>query len=146
MRIISRFRSAALSLAVLGLCLSLSLAGCGTSNKGGPVTGMVTYKGTPLTTGSVRLHPKTGEPMMGTIDGNGNYMVGEVPPGEYTVSVEVNTASTVMVPKGGAPMPGIPDPPKPVGIPAKFADPKTSGQTLEVKGNKGAKKDIPLAD
>jgi hemoglobin len=87
----------------------------------GTVSGKVTYKGKPLPAGTVAFHSKDGKAISTKLSEDGTYAAEKVPAGEYNLAVETDSA------KGS---------PKYVAIPAKYADPKTSGLTYTVKKGK----------
>ena len=158
----------AAALAFLGL-----LAGCGPSNNGSTVSGKVTYKGEPLNGGTIKLYSDAAPTAGGAdhsfhiaIKPDGTFTASNVPTGTMTVTVETQAPQT----KGGPnidPATGMPvsmkppanfDPnqiksspaatagaPKLTAIPQKYADPKTSGLTWEIKPGQ-QKKDFDLTD
>ena len=112
-----------------------------------PVTGIVTVNGSPLTTGSVTFHPDadkgntTQHIPTGAIDAQGNYRLTSAtksgaPPGSYKVAV---TAQGPIDSKN-------PYAPPTHLINPKYADPNTSGLTMEVSASPAAGAyDIKLA-
>jgi Carboxypeptidase regulatory-like domain len=92
----------------------------------GTVEGKVTYKGKPLAGAYVTFHPEKGKKVFsGKLDEDGTYTAKDVPVGKARVTVEVKAEKGKA--KGKAPR---------VVIPAKYADPKTSGLTADVKKGK----------
>ncbi len=65
------------------LCL-LMLPGCGGHEGLAPVSGTVTYKGKPVTSGEVSFVPETtgARGALGTLDAQGNYELGTFDPGD----------------------------------------------------------------
>jgi hypothetical protein len=125
-------RAAALGCAAL---LTFALTSCSrkSSDTLVPVAGVVTVNGAPLTTGSVTFHPDSASGNMtqhiptGPIDPQGNYRLSTAtkagaPPGAYKVTV---TAQAAIDPKN-------PYAPPTHLIDRKYADPVTSGLTMQV--------------
>jgi hypothetical protein len=75
-----------------GLVLLVVLVGCGKRSRSGEVTGKVTYKGQPVNDAALLLYPAGGgperTPLTIPVDGEGNYRIADVPPGEYRVVVQ----------------------------------------------------------
>jgi len=148
-------------------------SGCGGPSGGAvSVQGKVTYKGQPVTGGKITLYPKGKEEgfTLG-IDGDGNFAAGDMPKDMVgTVTVAVDTKELKDAPTSD---PGDPDqigkttkagpkmakPDKAAGMPAigkqgkravyvqippKYADPKTSGLTLEIKAGKNDDKVVAM--
>jgi hypothetical protein len=130
---------------LLLLSCGLVLAGCGGGQ--GTIAGKVTYQGKPLKGGNVAIISKSGGGAHNSaIEEDGSYSVSKVPPGPAMITVE--TASLRPAPKGNAPgpyakMPKDMAPPGPnsqadpkryVPIPDQYANPDSSGLTLDVKG------------
>jgi hypothetical protein len=96
---------------LLALFLISSLAaGCGKPK--GSVSGKVSYKGKPMTAGSVTFTPVDGPAVSGPIDTEGNYRVEKVQVGMNKISV---------LPGGGMNSDGI----------AKVSDPRNPKQMME---------------
>lgn len=116
------------------------LAGCGGDSAGpkvGTMTGKVTYKGVPLTTGTVQVHGADGRGGSGPITPDGTYTVGDAPLGDVTITVKVVASAMagmkpVARPPGTPAMPGESDKP-PVIIPANYGDKAKSGLTFTIK-------------
>ncbi len=53
--------------------LAMLVAGCGKSSDLAPVTGIVTYRGEPVTEGRVAFYPEKGRPAIGVIQADGSY-------------------------------------------------------------------------
>jgi hypothetical protein len=110
----------------LGLLVCVSWqAGCGASGPPtGSVSGKVTYKGQPLTTGVVTfLNEKTGSGASGDLDGSGRYHIVLVRTGEYKVAVYRRPPAPGERIVGSARL----------SIPEKYQAPETSGLTATVK-------------
>jgi hypothetical protein len=126
---------------VAAACVVLAaivLAGCGSSG-GAPtskVTGVVTYKGTPVADAGVTFTPEKGRPASGITDAAGKFTLstfakddGAVP-GLHKVAVTPNASQI-------EPMPGTPEaaaaavgkPP----FPKRYNNPETSALTADVK-------------
>jgi hypothetical protein len=115
--------------AALALLAAAALAGCH-SNKPLTITGKVTYKGQPLSSGIVRFFFGTDHQSMATIEPDGSFAATDIPPGPVKVTVEPDPQAAKHRSMGG----GANEPaPKPVAIPPKYADPKTSGLEYTIK-------------
>jgi len=114
---------------------ALALAGC-KGKPTGSVSGKVTYKGQPLTTGEVQFYaPEKGAGAGGKLDGSGNYTLqGAIDVGTYKVYVQPPVPEQLP--------PGTP-PPKaaPFNIPPKYQTPQSTPLTKEVKAGNN---DIPI--
>ena len=139
------------ALATFGVCCILaSLAGCGDSTKG-TATGKVTYKGQTVTGGTLTLTPSSAgaAPIPLFIKPDGTFSQPDIPVGQYQVSIETASATGPtpyqtggMTPPGGANVsqPTLPATGgKPVPIPAKYNDPKTSNLSWEIKPGRNDK-------
>jgi hypothetical protein len=145
-------------LAVLAV-LAIAAGGCGKPASGGkPVTGQVTFNGTPIQGASITFVPSTGgAPGFAMTDAEGKYTArssqGEgLPPGSYQVTVMKTDApppqSTVSDQDAGY-VPPDPDAPPTVIkdlLPAKYKDVQTSGLTAEVKADGKNEFNFPLSD
>lgn len=126
-------------ISVLFSCLFL-LAGCGGDSAGpkvGTMTGKITYKGAPLTNGTVQVHGADGRGGSGPITADGTYTVGDAPLGDVTITVKVlgsamSGMKPVARPPGTPAMPGESDK-APVTIPANYGDKAKSGLTFTIK-------------
>lgn len=144
-------------LSAIAACLALaSLTGCGGDSGKATISGKVTYKGAPVTGGTLTLYAESGTPYPVNINPNGTFNVSDVPTGQRTVSISTDNVQTnqgYTMPPGVTPPKDSPAPPqidtstlpKKVDIPAKYKDPKTSGLTWDIKGGKQSK-DFDLAD
>ena len=77
----------------VGLLLLAVLLGCMSKRtRSGAVSGKITYKGQPVNDAALLLYPSSGGPEANPItmsaDGEGNFRITDVPPGEYTIVVE----------------------------------------------------------
>ena len=120
-----------------------TLVGCGGSYDS-TVKGIVTLDGNAVPRGTVSFVPQgSGPAAYGLIQSDGAYSVHTgreegLPPGQYTVTVAANEASTTERGKDGGP--------PPVGkaiTPAWYRDPSTSGLSFEVKSG-GNEINLPL--
>jgi hypothetical protein len=109
------------------------------------VTGLITYKGTPLTGGTIYFRSADLKPAeeggkfgQAEIQSDGTYETHSLLPGPMVVTVEV-TDSVGKVPKDAKMPPGFEKQAHHVKIPPKYASPKTSGLTYEVKPGKQTK-------
>lgn len=136
-------RSSLLRTVAVWLILSMYSLGCGGSDafETAPVQGTATYKGQPITQGTLILQPKEGRPAYGTIkDGQivdvMTYTRGDgaiVGPHQCAIqAVEPNPENDM------APGKSL--------IPEKFASPKTSGLTAEIVAGKSNELHFDLAD
>ncbi|HZT79782.1 MAG TPA: hypothetical protein VFA26_06160 [Gemmataceae bacterium] len=129
------------------LILSAALvgaAGCGKPT--GTVSGKVYYKNTPLKGGHVTLVGSDGRTVTEAIQEDGSYTLAKAPVGAAKLAVETDSLKGSRFGGGGKyPLPGEdpktykpPDPKENarryVQIPAKYADPNSSGLTLNVTG------------
>lgn len=104
--------------------------------KTGQVEGFVTFKGVPLTSGTVTFHPEKSASVSGMVAADGRYAVAGVPPGNAVVTVE-----SAPGPDGDGPTPEAKGPKgKPsfrgVQIPQKYANKDTSPLRIEVREGK----------
>ena len=118
----------------LGLfLLAVLVAGPGCSGKKTTTLhGTVTYKGAPVSVGAIYFHGPDNRMAMGNLGEDGTFTATDVPLGEVRVSLQVRDPGAyarqmkdpvnrpTANPKGGA-GPGV------TSIPAKYADPNTSG-------------------
>ena len=126
---------------LLGMLAVLVLApGCG--SRTGTAAGKVTYQGKPVVWGSVTLTAADGSMHQVGINTDGTYRLEKVPVGvakvgvvspDPTPSARAKASEDSRVPTG---MPR-PQPGAWFALPAKFADPGTSGVTLQVGGGSG---------
>lgn len=147
--------------------LALSAVGCGGSKKATLHGKVTLNGSTPVTGGTIKLYPEDGkgEPFAGSIRPDGTYEIAGVSPGKKQVAIETESVKnsspggagggggggggppTPRMPKDMKPPKDMPMPqkleldtsnlPKYVKIPAKYANPKTSGITVEItKGKK----------
>lgn len=146
------------------LLLVLGL-GCGPTNQNTSViSGKITYNGNPVTAGTITFQPEQGPSFTRPISADGTYTNTDMPTGEFKVTIETESANpdrktptygqgnqTSSPAPGGAPPGGtVTQGPaagggKYVKIPAKYADAKTSGLTVNVAAGKQTK-DFPLTD
>jgi hypothetical protein len=124
-----------------GLVLALSLAGCsGDPDKIGavPAAGSVTYKGKPLETGSIQFIPEKGRSASGVIK-DGQFVMSTYEeldgaiPGKHAVIVSAYKEVKIA---------GRTEPEQVLIVPERYANPVSSGLTVEVPS--GGKRDIDL--
>jgi hypothetical protein len=146
---------------LLLLPLFLVLAcGCGLTNKSAPakLSGKVTYKGKPLTGGTITLYPPSGGVYAITIKEDGSYSGADLPTGEMPVSIETMAVKAPtdpvdpktkqkyqMSPRPGAENASAPAAVEQVKIPAKYAKKETSNLSVTLGPGKQAK-DFDLTD
>jgi hypothetical protein len=128
-----------------GLMLVLvTLAGC-TSRP--VITGTVTYKNGPLTTGQVSFIGADGKSRSSGIGSDGTYEIVDAPPGDVTIVVIATKAEGKAT--GASPLGASTTTPQAIAvrslIPVKYNDPKTSGLTYLVTPGKQTK-NIELGD
>jgi len=119
----------------LSLLLAVSaLVGCG-SKPTGSVSGKVTYKGAPVTSGEVQfIDSAKGKGASGKLDGSGNYTLsGQLEAGTYKVYLQAPTPEQLP--------PGQVSKRPPFNVPPKYQDP---GQTPITKEVKAGKNEIPI--
>jgi hypothetical protein len=130
------------------LLLLLAAVGCGGSTA--TVTGKVTYKGEPVTSGSVVFYGDNGKVDSGLLDADGSYTIGRAPVG--VVKVAVLASMEAKASQGGKPLgPPLgkgkpkkgyeevkPSPEKVLKstIPERYKDPQTSGLIYTVASGK----------
>ncbi|QDV10523.1 hypothetical protein CA51_03720 [Rosistilla oblonga] len=128
----TRLRST-VSIAIASALL-LSTAGCGPTGKRiatAPVKGKVTYKGAPVTTGTVMFIPTTGgPPATAEIQPDGTYSLKTYDPGDGAVLGDHTVAVTAMDLPAGTPEDPVAAPT--MLVPAEFGNPSTSGLTATV--------------
>ncbi|NBU75961.1 MAG: hypothetical protein EBS30_12185 [Planctomycetes bacterium] len=112
------------------------VSGCGGDSAGpkvGTMTGKITYKGAPLSNGTVQVFSADGRGGSGPITADGTYTA----LGDVTITVKVLASAMtgmkpVARPPGTPAMPGESDKP-PVTIPANYGDKAKSGLTFTIK-------------
>ncbi|WDI42907.1 hypothetical protein [Bremerella sp. P1] len=111
-------------------CLLPLLIGCAESKS--ELKGKVTYKGTPLNSGSILFQCEAGPVENAEIQGDGTYMISGLPKGKAKVSVQVS-APPQPGPDGVITSePGTYEP-NPVMIPQKYASVDSSGLTVDIQ-------------
>ena len=115
----------------------LLLAGCGSSEPMGKVTGKVTFKGTPVTEGTITFeNVEQGGIAAGELQSDGTYSLycpqGGLKPGDYKVAV---TPPVVEGSSNGRTASSA-SPKETKDIPKKYRDGKTSGLVASVKDGK----------
>jgi hypothetical protein len=111
------------------------LAGCQTKASPATVSGKVTYKNQPLTSGFVNFYmPEKGIAAQGAIDADGNYKLqGDIVAGTFKVYVQPPLPEQLP--------PGQVSKRPPFNVPPKFQDP---GQTPVTKEVKAGTNNIPI--
>jgi len=124
------------------MLLFFCVIGC--SSGPSTVSGKVNYRGVPVTGGTISMHFDGKPPQVGSIDGNGGYSIQTATTGRATFTVETESMN-----QAGAL--GMPAKDKPgetklgggatayVKIPARYADPKSSLLSYEVKSGSQTK-------
>jgi hypothetical protein len=122
-------------LAGIFLLVVMTGAGCDREKFAGPVTGKVTYNGSPVTAGNLNFVSTTGAAASSKIDASGNFSIDEpLQAGEYKVFI----SPPVQEPSA----PGTkPTTPFKFVVPEKFREPNSSGVIVTVKGGKN---EIPV--
>jgi len=112
----------------------MSLVGCSNKKPAGSIAGKVTYKGQPVTLGSINFYDSgRGMAANSKLDGSGNYSITELEVGTYKVYLSPPIPEQLP--------PGTPPKKEKFDVPAKFQDPARSTITKEVKAGKN---DIPV--
>jgi hypothetical protein len=146
----------------------ISVSGCSktsSSSSGSNVSGKISFKGAPVTGGTISLHPKKGGGVAypGTIKGDGSFSINGVPlSGEVVVTVETESIKESGVGKLAAEMKerGVDKATMEqmlaaskkggasiyVEIPAKYSDPQTSPLTVTLNEGSENKFDLVLRD
>ncbi len=128
------------------MLLFIGLVGCGSGQ--GTIDGRVTYKGAPVTGGTITFHLDGGKTVPGVIDSNGKYGANTTVFGKATVAIETASLKPGIMPVGDGPKvtgdsmpktPGGSAMPVFVKIPDKYADAKTSGLTADLKSGSQSK-------
>lgn len=113
----------------VGLGLMIACTGCGPSY--GDVRGTVTLNGKPVTKGIVIFLDETNLPYSGEIQPDGTYSIQKIPAGPVKVYAYTRPPSSATLrtrdPAAPAEKPGPDD------IPAKYANPETSGLSTTIK-------------
>jgi len=125
---------------ILPLASLFLVLGCRRGNPNAPVsvTGKVSYKGQPVTAGTLVFHTDSNAAYPGTINSDGTYAAHQIPSGPMVVTIETESANPgrKMATYGGGKGKGMLGP-MPEGrtassggayvkIPSKYADKKTS--------------------
>ena len=125
--------------AMLTLC---SAASCGCGEKSDrpatlPVQGKVTYKGVPISKGTITFQPDSGQPATGEFQSDGTYRLSTFTkddgalPGHHQVMIIANDADPTLMPGSS---PGY-KPPKEL-VPTKYSKLETSGLAADVAKDK----------
>jgi hypothetical protein len=144
---------------VFPLLLVAALGGCsGSAPKTNSVSGKVTYKGAPVTGGTLRIYyTGVADAQQIAIGADGSYFAAEMPVGQVTVTVDTESLNThggsSDYSKMGKDHPGF-NPPQGGGsgamvyvkIPAKYKDPKSSGLSADIKKGKNENVNFDLTD
>lgn len=122
----------------LGVLSLVAAAGCGKSEELGQITGLVTYQGSPVNSGTVVFENRSlGVSVRASLDSEGRYQVRThdrdgLPPGTYQVAV-----TSTMIGSGASPFVGGVEEKsyQPTGppVPAKYHKVSTSGLSADVK-------------
>ncbi len=138
---------------MLILFLPILAIGCGGGETSSTVAGKVTYKGAPVTGGTLKFYPEGSKDVFitGAINPDGTFSLINVPKGKSKVVVETDSIKQQALmnerlkDKSGK-TPGAAGPtPVYVQIPAKYARPDTTDLTCEVKSGKNTS-DLDLKD
>ncbi|HEY1188293.1 MAG TPA: carboxypeptidase-like regulatory domain-containing protein [Gemmata sp.] len=134
------FGSSACPWATLALGCLLAV-GC--QSRTATVSGTVTYRGQPVTGGSVVFYCSDKQIVRGLIGPDGRYSIPNVPIGSASVVVAVQSHAKVpegfrlsqqLPPSAGGPVPPAPTPPgaRPVALPPRYALPEESGLAVTI--------------
>jgi len=112
----------------------LVLVGCSNSKPVGSITGKVTYKGQPVTSGSINfIAPDRGIGADCKLDASGNYSIKELDAGTYKVYIQPPIPEQLE--------PGKVAKKEKFEVPTKYQDPQQTTISKEVKAGKN---DIPV--
>jgi hypothetical protein len=115
--------------------LLLALPGCGAGTAS--VNGKVTFRGKPLTTGTVYLAAPDGVQVPGPIAADGTYHIDAIPAGTAKIGVvSFKPEPALFLPTKQAPRPARPPAANTAGwfeIPETYADPLKSGLSVKLK-------------
>ena len=140
---------------LIPLCCLVLVIGC-TSATGNKVQGKVSYKGAPVTGGTMTFHLADGSTRAAIINPDGTYSASDIAAGEVIVTVETeslkraeseykngkNKQVASPVPTGGAPV----STGTYVKIPAKYKDKDKSDAKLTIASGNNVNKDVTLTD
>jgi hypothetical protein len=117
------------------------------------VSGIVTYDGRPLPSGTVLFHGENGRVEHALISPDGAYTIAEAPQGAVRITVHPHASAPLAFPTRGKPPPqateNLPSAGtekrdgKFVDVPSRYRDPDSSGLTFEVRAG-SQKHDIDL--
>jgi hypothetical protein len=133
------FRLTRLTMGLMAVAFLLS-SGCGGKSLA-KVTGKVTYKDQPLTSGDINfLSRETGAAAMAKIDSSGTFTLPEIEPGKYAVYFTATTAEPMA--------PGSRPAAKqaPVTLPKKVRDPNLSDLTVTIKSGDNPDVKVEIKD
>ena len=133
----------ALGIAVASVACLLLVSGCDSGPPTAPVHGTITYKGKPVTTGTITFYPaEGGRPAVGDIGSDGSYTLSRTVPGDnvilgdYKVAIEATESSATAPPPTSladelSSGPASTPPPKQL-VPAKYSTIESSELTATV--------------
>ena len=75
---------------LLGTAAILCLLGCGSAPSGVPITGHVSFKGTPAASAAVTFFPESGRAIVASTSETGDYSA-TLPAGQYAVTITVGS-------------------------------------------------------
>jgi hypothetical protein len=113
------------------LPVALLLTGCG--NQPGRVVGRVTYKGTPLTSGSVMFYAADGNQYGASLAADGTYHIDGIPPGPARITVHSHPHTPPALLGKDRYKPAGRAESRYTAIPREFSQPDQSGLTCAVK-------------
>jgi len=112
----------------------VALLGCSNKKPVGSISGKVTYKGNPVTTGSINFYAaERGMAAEAKMDASGNFSIKELEVGTYKVYISPPVPEQLP--------PGTPPKKEKFEVPAKYQDPARSTITKDVKAGPN---DIPV--
>jgi hypothetical protein len=111
--------------------------GCGRSSDVLPVQGKVSYRGEPVTNGSITFFPAQGRPESAPLSDEGAYEI-HLPPGDYRVTINVG----LTLPPGWKE--GDPVPRPTIVLPPQYSTPAKSALTAQISPELTESIDFPL--
>ncbi len=118
-----------------GLMAALAAVGCG--GGAGQVSGTVSYRGQPLSDGTVLILASDGRPRDGRIGPDGRFTIADVPAGEAKVAVTSFAPVEMPAGRGGLPQAGFRRTDVPMErtslLPPRYGDLAASGLTVRVE-------------
>ena len=122
------------------LLLAVTVVGCGPANP--TVSGVVTFRGQPLPSGTVLFHVADGRVEHSALGPDGHYTIANAPLGPVRITVQSHPAAPAGLPSRGGPPPAAPKELEPTAkeqrdvrygrIPTRYGSAEQSGLTYTV--------------